>query len=494
MESDPPAVHDDITSLLAAKDIENTALRNENAILLARLTELEGVVAALQAQLGRDSSNSGRPPSSDSPFTKKPAPKRSTRTRTGKPQGKQPGASSATLHLVDNPDDTITHAPPVCAGCANDLAGAEIFGVCRHQVFDVPPSPPRPYVTEHRAVAKTCPRCGTTTEAPVPGLASGRVQYGPALKARATWLTCAHFLPVRRARRVLNTLLGFTVSDGWVAGLRAQAARLLEQRFLPHVRALIAAAPVAHADETTARAAGALTYLHVACTRFLTVMHVGDRSKDTIDAGGVWPAFTGVLVRDGYAGYEHLDHIQHAWCGIHLVRDLRAVHDPDPMGQSWADAMVNTLLLANDTARTARTEGRDTLTGTELATIRSRYAGAIARGWSENTRGSDPLHEQARTLLRRFGRHRDMILRFTVNLDVPFTNNTAELPARSVKVQQRTSGGSWRTLQGLIDFAVVQSYLSTATKWGLDSLDAMTRLFTTGAWLPPALSPDITAS
>ena len=244
----------------------------------------------------------------------------------------------------------------------------------------------------------------------------------------------------------------------------------------------------------TARAEGALSYLHVACTRFLTAMHVGDRSKDTIDAGGIWPAFTGVLVRDGYAGYEHLDQVEHAWCGIHLVRDLRAVHDPDPAGQSWAEAMVNTLLLANDTAHAARAEGRAALTDTELSTIRSRYAGAIARGRQENTRGSDPLHEQARTLLRRFRRHRDMILRFTVNLDVSFTNNTAELPARSVKVQQRTAGGSWRTLQGLIDFAVVQSYLSTATKWGLDTLDAMTRLFTTGAWLPPALTPDIAAA
>ena len=57
-------------SLLAAKDAENAALRNENAALLTRVTELEGLVAALHAQLGRDSSNSGRPPSSDSPFVK----------------------------------------------------------------------------------------------------------------------------------------------------------------------------------------------------------------------------------------------------------------------------------------------------------------------------------------------------------------------------------------------------------------------------------------
>ena len=71
------AAHGDVASLLAAKDAENAALRAENTALLARLTELEGLVAALQAQLGRDSSNSGKPPSSDSPFTKKPAAKRS---------------------------------------------------------------------------------------------------------------------------------------------------------------------------------------------------------------------------------------------------------------------------------------------------------------------------------------------------------------------------------------------------------------------------------
>ncbi|MDQ4032880.1 MAG: transposase, partial [Actinomycetota bacterium] len=81
-----------------------------------------------------------------------------------------------------------------------------------------------------------------------------------------------------------------------------------------------------------------------------------------------------------------------------------------------------------------------------------------------------------------------MILRFATDL-VPFTNNEAERAVRPVKVQQRTSGGAWRTLQGLIDFAIVQSYLDTATKWGLDKLDALQKLFTTGAWLPPALTP-----
>ena len=61
-----------------------------------------------------------------------------------------------------------------------------------------------------------------------------------------------------------------------------------------------------------------------------------------------------------------------------------------------------------------------------------------------------------------------MILRFTTRPDLDiFTNNEAERTIRPVKVAQRASGGCWRTVQGLADFAVVQSYLSTATKWGI---------------------------
>jgi transposase len=55
-----------------------------------------------------------------------------------------------------------------------------------------------------------------------------------------------------------------------------------------------------------------------------------------------------------------------------------------------------------------------------------------------------------------------MILRFVTDLAVGFTSNQAERDIRPVKVRQRTSGGCWRTLAGLVDFAVVQSYQSTA--------------------------------
>jgi transposase len=196
-----------------------------------------------------------------------------------------------------------------------------------------------------------------------------------------------------------------------------------------------------------------------------------------------------VLVRDGYPGYEYLTQALHAWCGAHLLRDLRSMSDADPDGQLWAMAMANTLIEAHHAAHAARERGASALDAAVLAGIRNRYLGALARGRDDNHGKRGALATEARTLIRRFHRFEDMILRFVTDLTVPFTNNMAERAVRPVKVQQRTSGGAWRTLAGLTDFAIVQSYLDAATKWGLDKLDVLRQLFTVGAWLPTALIP-----
>jgi hypothetical protein len=44
-------------------------------------------------------------------------------------------------------------------------------------------------------------------------------------------------------------------------------------------------------------------------------------------------------------------------------------------------------------------------------------------------------------------------------------------------------------LTGLAEFALVQSYLSTAAKWGISKLDALRGLFNGNAWLSPGLEP-----
>jgi transposase len=460
-----------------------------------QIQELADRVAQLERKGGRDSSNSSKPPSSDSAFERgKRAERgkdRSLRKKSGLKPGKQPGTGSATLRLVDDPDETFYCPPPVCGCCGGDLADAPVTGQQRCQVTEITPPPP-PRISEYRVQAKVCGTCGTTTVGVPPAFAKARASYGPHTHAQGCNLVVGHFLPIGRAVAVLRQVGGIIVSTGWMAGVRGKAAARLEP-FMDHVRMLLRQAGVLHVDETPAHAGGRLEYVHVACTKYLTHLHTGGRSAADIDAGKVLPGYTGTIMRDGYVGYGHLIIALHAWCGAHTLRDLKGVYDFDAK-QVWATSMATLLVQINDAARAARAAGATGLDPSDLEEFRARYHALITEGQRYNRNRHHQAAADAKRLLRRFEKHEDMILRFMIDLTLDFSNNQAERDVRPVTVQQRSSGGCWRTLQGLADFAIVHSYLSTAGKWGIDKLEALEQLFSTGPWLPPAATPGIASA
>ena len=471
----PTPSYEDLAALVGALEVDVRALREDNERLQAENAEL-------RRRLGMDSSNSSRPPSSDGPYVKPSA----LRGCSGGRPGKQRGQPGITRRQVEKPDETVPVEPGACDGCGTDLADAVVVGVQKRQVFEAWPPPP-PRVVQFEVVARLCSCCGRVSVGRAPGWVTGRVQWGPSVAARGVLATIGHHLPYGRAARLLSRLCGLQVSTGFLVAARRRAARLLEP-FMARVRQLLRTAGVLHVDETPARAAGGLAYLHVACDERFTAMNTGGRSKDDIDAGGILDGYAGVLVRDGYAGYAHLVDALHAWCGSHLLRDLKGVYDADPAGQPGAAAMATTLTMALRATKDARAAGATRLDEEQLAFLRSAYAGALATMRVDNAPARTPLQQRGLVLANRFEVHRDMILRFLHDLAVPFTNNSAEREIRPVKVKQR-SGGCWRTLEGLADFAVIWSYLSTAAKHGLDHLDVLVELFSTGPWLPSA--PDL---
>jgi transposase len=219
-------------------------------------------------------------------------------------------------------------------------------------------------------------------------------------------------------------------------------------------------------------------------------MHTGDRSAEAIDSGQVLPGYQGVIVRDGYAGYGHLTGALHAWCGVHLLRDLKGVYDFEPGKQEWASQMASLLIEARDAASAARLAGQSALDAAVLDGLVTRYRALAAAGLAGNLYRRTATAKDARRIARRFLGFEDMILRFATRPDLDiFSNNEAERTIRPVKVAQRSSGGCWRTIEGLADFATVQSYLSTAAKWGISKLDVLRDLFNGQAWLPPGIEP-----
>lgn len=478
----------DLEATVAVQAMVIDQLREANARLVAANAALAARVAELERRLAKDSSNSSRPPSSDG-LGKPPAPRQQRRGR-GRAPGKQPGASGAHLAQVPDPDEVVVHRPVACEGCGGDLTLAPVTGVEARQVFDLPEV--RLWVCEHRAERRQC-ACGHITAGGFPAVARAAACYGPGVRALGAYLGVWQHVPVERATWLLEDGLGVGCSAGWLAGLVAEAARGLGG-FVERVREQLTRAEVAHFDETGARVAGRLHWVHSASTPLLSLFTVHPkRGVAAMDAAGVLPGFHGVAVHDGWSPYWRYPTARHALCAAHLLRDLEAAAELP--GQGWAAELAEWFTIACATTTDARAAGADRLEATVLAGLTDRYDRILATGRAANPLPPRPPGRRRRRrrspaacLLERLQTHRGEVLRFLEDLRVPPTNNLAERDIRMVKLQQKISG-CWRTLDGAQAFLTMRSYISTARKHGINPLAALRQLFEGDPWMPASAPP-----
>ena len=444
-------------------------------VLQARIVELE-------RRLGLNSRNSSKPPSSDG--LAKPLP-RSLRERSGRKAGKQPGAPGAALSLVDDPDEVLEYRPQQCEGCSGGLADAEIVSVSRRQVFDLPPV--RLRVLEHRLMACRCAGCGTVTAAPAPAGVEAPVQYGPGVAAVAVYLCVGHHVPIARTAQIMADLLTAAVSTGWVAGLARRAATAVTG-FIDGVADVLGAAPVVHFDETAVRVTGRNWWVHVACTPVATMYHLDQRRGQTaIDAAGILGRMRApqVAVHDGWMPYLKTcyDHIDHALCNAHHLRELIGWYEADPDAHGWANTLVTILCAGNRAVTAARGAGATSLETPVLDDLHRRWAAAVTAAYAANPPPSGRGRGPVLALIDRMSGFTTEIWRFAHDFTVPFDNNQAERDIRMIKTQTKVTSG-WRTIDGARDWLTVRSYLSTLRKNNLNILTGLRDALTGNPWLP----------
>ena len=477
-----------LREVIDAKDIEIAALRATHQAQLeelrAQVAALAGEAAELRARLGQNAQNSSRPPSSEG--LAKPTPK-SLRTKTGRRPGRPKGQPGTTLEMTGHPDAVQAHEPGRCAGCGAGLAGAPVIKVERRQVTDLPEDI-RAQVTELQIVSRRC-GCGTVTAGAAPAGVSAPVKYGPRVTAVCAYLWHGQFLSRRRTCEAMAELFSVPVSPGAVAGMVTRVAGALGAP-LAAIRAAITAAPVAHFDETGFRVAGTLAWVHSASAgKYALITVHPKRGREAMDAVGVLPAFGGIAVHDAWAPYDGYGHAAgHALCNAHALRELQAVIDTASQGEwCWAaqaaDAqrdmkhLVDASLTADGTL--------DHIDQGKLAAARRRYHSALLIGKRQTAARASPLMRKQHALARRLLDRENDYLRYTTNPRVPFDNNAAEREIRMSKRRIKISG-CMRAMTGAETFCAIRSYLATAAKHSIGTLDALTRAAAGSAWVPEA--------
>ena len=429
----------------------------------AQIAALTARIAELERRLGLDSSNSGKPPSSDG--LKKPVRVRSLREPSGQAPGGQKGHPGETLRQVQTPDVIVDHYPQACARCGTALTAAMARSHGARQVFDLPD--PRPLVvTEHRAHVCCCPSCGARTPAAFPAGVAAPVQYGPRIGAFVVYLLHGHFLPEDRLAELMRDLFGVRLVPATIARMSRSCADRLKS-FVQAVCAHVAGAKVKHMDETGFRICGRTQWLHIASTALLTIYRV------CAGRGSVWDNVIGIAVHDHWKPYYTMKGVLHALCNAHHLRELKALIEIDK--EDWARRMQILLRRACHAANLARERG-GALKPRLIARIERRYDAIVAEGLAfhralprlprAQRRGWKP-HRVGHNLLSRLELRRNDVLRFLHDPQVPFTNNQAERDARMMKLRQKISSG-FRSQDGAETFAIIRSVLSTAKKQGWD--------------------------
>ena len=314
------------------------ALRAENAALKARMAELE-------RRLELNSTNSGKPPSSDG--LKKPARVRNLRERSGKKPGGQMGHKGETLRQVTDPDVVVDHYPPACSTCGVGLDLETSVGHSVRQVFDLPEPQPL-VVTEHRAHDCQCTACGAKTRAPFPDGVNAPVQYGARITAFVIYLLHYQLLPENRLAALMADLFGVKVAAATIARMSRTCAERL-RGFAATMRDLVAGAQVKHMDETGFRIGGKTQWLHVASTALLTFYRVCAKR------GSLLANVAGIVVHDHWKPYYTMQGVLHALCNAHHLRELKALVEIEK--EEWARKMQRLLRRACHVTNRARERG-----------------------------------------------------------------------------------------------------------------------------------------
>jgi transposase len=420
VETGPPTLRslDEANAVVAALWAQNAALR-------ARVEELE-------ARLGRDSSNSSRPPSSDPPGTppRRPPP-------TGRARGGQRGHPAHVRLLVpaERVDHVVEHYPAACARCGGALRAdpaATVGDPQRHQVTELPVV--RAEVTEHRLHRVRCPACGGETRANLPpDVPSGA--FGPRLQATVAVLSGRYRLSRREVAGVCADVLGAPVAVGSVDNMcRAMAAALA--RPVAEIAAAVRRAAVAHADETSWRQAGERRWLWVVVTATATLFVVARSRGGAVIRGLLGPGFAGHLVSDRWSAYGWLPDGRRQLCWAHLTRAFQALVDrggrAKPLGQA-ALRLVDELFACWHAARDD--PARRAAFATEIAPLQAELRTLLDRGLDNPVKDATDL---CYDLLL----HWPALWTFATVPGVEPTNNAAERALRPAVLWRKGSFGT----------------------------------------------------
>ena len=224
--------------------------------LEAKVVELEKTIEYLNAQLGRDSSDSSLPPS-----------------RKKRKKGGQPGHKGSNIKLPHAPDTYVQHWAAECTTCPKFAECSQNAKVESRRYVIQPPV--KVEVVEHQRMKMSpCPLGRGRLTGVFPEKLRGPIQYDEALIAIVVVLSVYGAVSAKRIQQILRGMYNIQLSTGTIQTMLKDCAALVRPTVETDIKGRILEALIAHFDEAGTKVDGVRHWIHAAVTKFLTYMTI----------------------------------------------------------------------------------------------------------------------------------------------------------------------------------------------------------------------------
>lgn len=458
------------------QDIVDVAIGKAVAPLLAEInvikkenTKLKKEVSRLKNQINKDSSNSGKPPSSNG-FKKVI---QNNRVKSNKSVGGQKGHKGTYLKPVKNPNKIVVYKKDKC-----DCGGA-----INHEKYSAKQEFNIKVITEvieHRYHDGVCTVCGKVHNQQIPKELNNPANYGTSIKRFITFLNNQGLVSIDRSSEFLKLITNnlIKVSKGTVCNWNNELSNKLKP-VIKYIEENLLNSEILHVDETPIKVNGKKMYIHNASTNKYTLQAVHKRrSAKAVEDIGFLKRYCGIIVSDHYLLYYKYGQ-DNAECNVHISRYLKNISEITK--HTWDKNFLDFLYKIKELKEKKINAKYIKFNNEELSNIYKEYDDILKLGVREYEEAHHK-EEDERKLLARLKKYKENHLMFIKNFKVPFSNNQSERDLRGAKTKQKI--GKFRSLDGAKTYAIIRSIQLTCQKNSINFLEAISNAFNNKPVIP----------
>jgi transposase/cell division protein FtsB len=421
-------------------EARNQELEKRNAYLEAKNQELEARNKELELQIAyltKNSSNSSKPPSSDSSGKGKGKGKGKNSTgRTGKngKPGAKPGHEKNEREPFEKVDDEKFYGLECCPDCGGSLSLLNRDGKLIQQVELVE----KPVIiTNHIAGEYCCNNCQKNHMAKLPDSVEKGSLFGPAITAFTGWLKGACHCSYQNMSDFFRDVFGIKVSKGFLAKMVtvkcSSAINPTYEDLLQNIKNVSSV----NVDETGHKENGNRMWTWTFRAGNFVLFKIDESRGSSVLIDVLGQDFRGVLGSDffsAYRKYMNLFGVEVQFCIAHLIRELVFLTNLNDTavvryGRRLLDEVKELFYILGDKERL------DDERMKELLEAQSFQILAVA---NENV----PQEKHAQNIRNRFLRYGENYFKFITTPGIDPTNNIAEQAIRFVVIDRLITQGT----------------------------------------------------